>query len=225
MSKRSNASIEPSALDAFPKGSIVHLDGGQRLRLDDKVDFWPVSGAWKSLVSEQTGHGATTMLAFLMAQRQIAGQFPKPAAGRTRRKVSCNHCGKPAALYTGDVVYPGREDLAHRYYWVCWPCKAWVGCHDRGDKTEPLGLLADQALRDARQAAHAAFDPIWQRGEMGREEAYAWLAEVTGIPPTKCHIGWMDEVQCYEVIERIKARSGAWEDGALEVGEHGPSET
>lgn len=218
MSKRSTASSGQLAFDAFAKGSVVHLDGGQRLRLDDKVDFWPVSGAWKSLVSQDTGHGTTTMLAFLMSQRQIEGEFPQPIVGKSSRRVTCNHCGQPAGLYRADVVYPGRDDLADRHCWVCWPCNAWVGCHQRGDGTAPLGLLADQVTRDARRAAHAAFDPIWQQGEMGRQEAYGWLSHATGIPPEKCHIGWMDQQQCQRVVDVVAARSNGWEGGTLEVG-------
>ena len=222
MSKRINASSGQMALDAFAKGSIVHLDGGLRLRLDNKVDFWPATGAWQSLVSDQEGQGATTMLAFIMAERQIEGQVPQPATVKTRRKVSCNLCGKRAALYGGDVVYPGRQDLAHRHFWVCWPCNAWVGCHSSGDGAAPLGLLADQALRDARRAAHAAFDPIWQGSEMARIEVYAWLSDATGIPPPKCHIGWMDLAQCQRVIDAVMARADGWVDGKLDVGGAGP---
>lgn len=196
------------SLEAFAQGSVVRLDGGQRVRLDDKVDFWSASGAWKSLVSSDTGHGATTMLAFLMSQRRAEGAFPEPAAVKTDRKVICNYCGEPAQLYAASVVYPGLEDLADRLCWVCWPCNAWVGCHRKGDGTSPMGTLADQPTRDARIAAHAAFDPIWMRGEMDRPAAYAWLSQVTGIPPEQCHIAGMNRDQCQRVIDVVARRSG-----------------
>lgn len=208
MSKRTTVPSGQLSFDAFAKGSVVHLDGGQRLRLDSKVDFWPASGAWKSLVSDDTGHGATTMLAFLMGQRREEGEFPEPAAIKTARKVTCNYCGRAAELYAANVVYPGREDLANRYCWVCWPCNAWVGCHTAGDGTAPKGTLADQATREARQAAHAAFDPIWKSGQMDRPAAYAWLAKVLGVPRERCHIGWMNAEQCQRIVDAVAGRSG-----------------
>ncbi|MFV9178163.1 zinc-finger-containing protein, partial [Serratia marcescens] len=45
------------------------------------------------------------------------------------RLVTCDYCGKPAALVRGFVIYPHRKDLANGYYWSCDPCGAYVGCH------------------------------------------------------------------------------------------------
>ena len=66
---------------------------------------------------------------------------------------------------------------------------------------EPLGDLADPGLRVARNRAHAAFDPLWnrQRGVSGstvrnlsrstRGDAYDWLAKQLGIPVKKAEPG------------------------------------
>lgn len=49
--------------------------------------------------------------------------------------------------------------------------------------------------------AHEAFDEIWKGGAMRRTQAYAWLANMLDIEPSKCHIGMFDESQCEAVIE------------------------
>jgi len=54
-------------------------------------------------------------------------------------------------------------------------------------------------LARARQAAHRAFDPIWQNGTMTRSEAYAWLAKELDLKPEKCHMFQMDIATCHKV--------------------------
>ncbi len=135
--------------------------------------------------------------------------------------VNCDYCRQPAALVDGTVIYPHRPDLAHKHFYNCAPCAAWVGCHP--GTTNPLGRLADAELRAAKQSAHAAFDPIWKarffakakadpkytRG-MARGGRYKKLAEVMGIPKAECHIGMFDVQQCRRVVEIC--RSGALQE-------------
>ncbi len=52
--------------------------------------------------------------------------------------------------------------------------------------------LADRATHEARKAAHAAFDPIWQKGKLPRSEAYGRLAAMLNIPGEECHMKLMD---------------------------------
>lgn len=125
--------------------------------------------------------------------------------------VLCDYCGQQAQLQTGRQVYPHRRDLHDRRFYVCPPCDARVGCHP--GTTEPLGRLANAALRQAKQAAHAAFDPLWQdnqsrggrragrRRNERRKRAYAWLAEQLGIAEKDCHIGMFDVATCQRVVE------------------------
>ncbi|MFT3955769.1 MAG: zinc-finger-containing protein [Piscinibacter sp.] len=207
MNKVQKGSSQQQTFGEFSQGSMVSLDDGRRLRLDDKVDFWPATGTWQVLATGEEGTGPTSMFAYLAEQRTLAGQpVPKPVAINSKRQVFCNYCGKRAGLFTGKDVYPHREDLHERRFWVCWPCNAWVGCHKAGDGTEPLGMLADEPLRNARSAAHNAFDPLWQNGEMSREDAYAWLADAMGISALKCHIGWMDIDECRRVLDVMATR-------------------
>ena len=143
-------------LGGFGTGSVVRLDGGKRLRLDDKVEFWPATGKWKALSNDKDGVGVTSMLAFLEQERERSGQpVPEPVPMPSTRRVLCNYCGKPAQLHGGKDVYPHRKDLVERKFWVCWSCDAWVGCHLGGNGEEPLGELANEELRAARISAHS----------------------------------------------------------------------
>jgi hypothetical protein len=214
MSSIKPASTQQAGLDGFGVGRVVRLDGGKRIRLDDKVDFWPATGAWQALepLLEQgdrtTGVGMASMLAFLKAERQRAGlPTGTPAPLRSERPVLCNHCRHPAELHLGSTVYPDRKDLEERRFWVCWTCDAWVGCHT--GTTRPFGPLAQLDLRNARMAAHRAFDPVWQSGRMERSAAYDWLAVELGIRRDRCHIGMMELEHCLRVSHLVWERFGS----------------
>jgi hypothetical protein len=130
-------------------------------------------------------------------------------------KVVCPYCDRPAALVTGAAIYPHRPDLFGLKFWQCAPCDAYVGCHKAGahvdgvisDGTLPLGRLANAALRKAKSAAHAAFDPLWKSRSMKRGEAYRWLARELGISSANCHIGMFDIDACRAVVAAVKARA------------------
>lgn len=110
----------------------------------------------------------------------------------------CPYCRKLAVPGTGAQIYPYRADLHGKQFWVCWVCHAWVGCHD-DDLDRPLGRLANAELRQAKIAAHTAFDRIW-RGKIRRGAAYRWLAAQLGIEPRDCHIGMFDVEHCRRVV-------------------------
>lgn len=127
--------------------------------------------------------------------------------------VMCPYCAQPAQLVTGAEIYPHRMDLERLSFWACFPCGAYVGCHRAGcwlwkngkkvisDGTVPLGRLANAELRRAKQAAHAAFDPMWTDRGQPRKTAYAWLAFKLGIPVDECHIGEFDVERCRLVVQ------------------------
>lgn len=122
-------------------------------------------------------------------------------------QVMCNYCKATAALVTGATIYPHRPDLHEKFFYLCPPCSAYVGCHP--GTTNALGRLANEELRIAKTRAHAAFDPIWKSRQMKRGSAYKWLAGELGIHPNDCHIGMFSIETCNQVIEicqkRIKA--------------------
>jgi hypothetical protein len=97
--------------------------------------------------------------------------------------------------------------LVNKHFYVCTPCDARVGCHP--GTTTPLGDLANGPLRDARMAAHAAFDPLWQSGQLRRSAAYGWLSDTLGVDPKKTHIGMFDAETCARVVAAVRARSSA----------------
>jgi hypothetical protein len=68
-----------------------------------------------------------------------------------------------------------------------------------------MGRLANAELRRLKQAAHAAFDPIWKAGNMTRTEAYSWLSGVLGISPANCHIGMFDDEACLAVVAAVES--------------------
>ena len=111
----------------------------------------------------------------------------------------CPYCGSFSKMVGGDVIYPHREDLFEKNFYLCAPCDAYVGIHV--GTTKPLGRLANKSLREAKKAAHAAFDPLWRSGSMKRASAYKWLAQQLGIDGRDCHIGMFDVATCYRVIE------------------------
>lgn len=119
---------------------------------------------------------------------------------------TCRYCQEEAPLLRfGDAGYPYQRDYGPTF--VCAPCAAWVGCHPGTENA--LGGLANAELREAKQAAHAAFDPLWRRKiakedcsqSHARRAGYKWLSETTGIPFKKCHIGMMNLEECRKVVE------------------------
>jgi hypothetical protein len=137
-------------------------------------------------------------LALALVQTGIAK--PEALKQEAEAEVTCQYCGKPARLVTGETIYPRLDYLHEKLFWHCAPCAAWVGCHGSGngygDGTRPLGVLANASLRAAKKAVHDVFDPLWQDGFMRRKEAYKWLAAGLGIPPDQCHVGSFSLEQC-----------------------------
>ena len=119
------------------------------------------------------------------------------------KAVLCPYCGVQADFVDSAVVYHG---YSYGMIYLCPQCGAYVGTHKGTDR--PLGRLANAELRKWKMAAHAAFDPLWQRGEYKhrRNDAYAWLAEKMGLPKEQTHIGMFDVAQCQKVIQIINER-------------------
>ena len=114
----------------------------------------------------------------------------------------CPFCGKRAVLQPDSFVY-GKSYGGNS--WVCsrFPnCDAYVGCHP--GTAIPLGTLANKELRLWRNAAHRAFDPIWQKAGVTRKAAYQHLANALHIDVNKCHIGMFNREMCEKVIEVSK---------------------
>ena len=117
----------------------------------------------------------------------------------------CAHCNAPVELVRNSAIYNGREFGEWPWAYLCTGCRAYVGLHPF--TAIPLGTLATEPMREARQRAKAAFNPLWEHGGMTRTEAYAWLAGAMGIADVEhCHIGWLDYNQCAAVVAACTAR-------------------
>lgn len=133
----------------------------------------------------------------------------------------CPYCNAPVELVDSARVYGG---ISFGFIWCCsrYPdCDARVGVHPGTDR--PLGVLANRELRNARMAAHKAFDKIWKSNlytrpfpdgvkrpvtiKGARSAAYAWLAQSLAIDPQDCHIGQFDEPTCIRVIQLCTERT------------------
>jgi hypothetical protein len=119
-------------------------------------------------------------------------------------------CDREAQLVQSQCIYPRRPDLWNRPMWLC-VCGAYTGCHEGTER--PKGRPAAKATRNARIAAHAAFDRLWQakqrRDLCSKKEAraagYQWLAGQLGIEMKACHIGMMDKATARRVVEICEA--------------------
>lgn len=65
--------------------------------------------------------------------------------------------------------------------------------------------LVDAETHEARRAAHAAFDKLWQRHGLKRGEAYAQLASELGIKRKHCHMKQMDKATAMRVPGAVRA--------------------
>lgn len=131
--------------------------------------------------------------------------------------VRCE-CGTSAVLKTGRDVYPHRPDLFELNFYVCPNDGYRVGCHK--NTSTPLGIPTAPETQQARRAAHAAFDELWQRKiekegvskSAARKAGYSWLASQLGIDAKDCHIGMMDKATAERVVticapyRRVKPR-------------------
>lgn len=123
------------------------------------------------------------------------------------RAVICPYCNQPAKHFADSRDF--YRGMNYGPVWACRPCDALVGCHKGGTGTTPLGRLANKELRQAKIAAHASFDVLWQRKiardgcskNAARSAAYRWLSGALGLPAKKTHIGMFDVEQCRRVVE------------------------
>jgi len=141
------------------------------------------------------------------------GDFTAEALRKIAPRCGCCEDGGEVDIAQGQMIYPNRPDLwthsdgSVRWWWLCSSCWGYVGCHK--DTLKPLGTPADKETRRAREAAHAAFDPLWQKRQrlsglsrhVARGRGYKWLAAQLSIPPKECHIGHMNAATARRVVE------------------------
>lgn len=128
---------------------------------------------------------------------RVKNPLPAPTVHET--------CGGSVEIVGNEKIY-GRPYGDWPWAYRCSCCGAYVGMHPF--TAIPLGTLADGPTREARKRAKAAFNPLWQSGQMTRSAAYAWLAGQLGIDRVDdCHIGWFDVLTCDRVVMACARRS------------------
>lgn len=123
--------------------------------------------------------------------------------------MKCPYCHIKPDLVTGKEIYPHREDLHDKNYYLCPSCSAYVGCH--AGTTNALGFPANQILRSFRSEVHTFFDPLWKNCDPKpytikhskltvRGQAYSFLAKCLSIPVERCHISQLTEDECLRAV-------------------------
>mgnify|MGYP002439852478 CR=1 FL=1 len=107
----------------------------------------------------------------------------------------CPSCGI-LAKFVSDKVFYGRDFGGHVYY--CPKCNSRVGAYE--GTPIPMGTMADQETLRLRKKCHEVFDRKWQNGQMTRDEAYVWLADVMKLQPYEAHIGKFGKRQCSKLL-------------------------
>jgi len=119
--------------------------------------------------------------------------------------IYCCECGKEvnARLTNGREVYPHRPDLFKIPIWKCDTCKNFVGCHHKTDTpTKPLGVIANQEIKNARMEIHRVLDVLWKSKLYSRGDVYRMLKEKLGHEYHTAEIKSLEEVK--RVLTAIK---------------------
>ena len=86
-----------------------------------------------------------------------------------------------ARLTDGKEIYPHRKDLYKLPFWICDQCKGYVGTHHKTkQRTKPLGVLANKAIKNARIHIHALIDPAYKSELISRKSLYKQLSDALG---------------------------------------------
>ena len=109
--------------------------------------------------------------------------------------IFCPYCGSEAEFVDSARVYRGKS---YGMIYDCRACDAYVGVHK--GTTHALGTMANKELRVWRMRAHAAFDPLWQRGAMNRHAAYSYMQFLMGMTPEQAHISRFNVEQCERLV-------------------------
>lgn len=103
----------------------------------------------------------------------------------------CNLCGGKVEYIPNSLIF-GRS-YGSGYCYRCTYCGAYVGTHKTNPK-KPLGILADEEMRQLRRQCHSLFDAKWINPKE-RRKAYQKLAEMMGIPLEDCHFAKFNKEQ------------------------------
>lgn len=107
--------------------------------------------------------------------------------------VQCNN-KKERKLTYGYEIYPHRPDLKDLKFWKCEDCGNFVGCHKGQKNSNPLGIIANKQIKNARQHIHKLMDPWWD-GPSGRGRIYKYLSINLGYQYHTANIRSIEEAR------------------------------
>jgi hypothetical protein len=123
-------------------------------------------------------------------------------------KIYCIECADDveARLTNGGEVYPHRKDLSIQGFWICDKCKNFVGTHYKSNTpTRPLGVIANQEVKNERIKIHAKLDPLWRSGVYDRKSLYRQISDMIGRPFHTSDVRSVEEAQeIYKIIPLLK---------------------
>ena len=100
------------------------------------------------------------------------------------------------------MICPTHDTIMHEQpteYGIRYSCRisgyTMVGWEHGAD------IPADKPTRDARMAAHEAFDHLWTSRQVIRRDAYKRLSASLRLKPELTHISLFDVAMCERVIE------------------------
>ncbi len=110
--------------------------------------------------------------------------------------LECPECGAQLIL---------KESRYGKFYgcetWHDTKCPGSIGAHPDG---RPLGRLANQQTKRARQRAHVVFNKLWEVAGLTRKQAYAWMRREMGLSKEEGHIAMFDTAQCEQLIKLLE---------------------
>ncbi len=114
--------------------------------------------------------------------------------------MKCPYCNSNVFLKDSSIIYGKSYGLVY----ICekYPaCKSYVGVHK--GTVNPLGTMANEALRNLRKECHKKFDLLWKSGQMKRGQAYKWLQDAFNISKEKAHIAMFDIEMCEKFLSHL----------------------
>lgn len=122
-------------------------------------------------------------------------------------QIYCCECkfDVEAILISGREVYPHRQDLYELPFWSCPYCNNTVGCHHKtNNRTKPLGVIANQEMKNARQHIHNILDPLWKSGGWTRNKLYKHISKIIGYEYHTAEIKTIEEARnLYKIIKEL----------------------
>ena len=111
----------------------------------------------------------------------------------------CGDCGAKMSL----------RESKYGWFYGCTRFPRCRGTHCVHQDTKlPMGTPADKKTRQARRAAHLAFDTLWKGGPLTRKEAYRWLRKEMDLTEREAHIGNLTLAQCETLVAAVKRVKG-----------------